>query len=103
MFGLVRNTWFHSRRSAGAGMVVRFFILNSNRGRKPGAGNWNEVRGLQEKGKRSYYSRDTNIGYLTGRFKSKQAKDCAPLLRNVKNTVASDKRPDTICPLPSDT
>jgi hypothetical protein len=49
-------------------MVVRFFIFNSNRGRKLGASNWNKVRGLQEKGKGSYYSWDTNIGYLTMNF-----------------------------------
>jgi hypothetical protein len=33
-----------------------FFVFNPNRGRKPGAGNWKKVRGLQEKGKGAYYS-----------------------------------------------
>ena len=74
MFGLVYNPWFHNRCCAGASMVVRFFIFNSNRGRKLGADNWNEVRGLQEKGKGSYYSRDANIGYLTRRFQSDEQK-----------------------------
>jgi hypothetical protein len=69
VFGLVYNPWLHNRCYAGAGMVVRFFIFNSNRRRKLGAGNRNEVLGLQEKGKRSYYSRDAHIGYRTGRFK----------------------------------
>ena len=58
----------------GASMVVRIFSFNSNRGRKLGEGNWNEVRGLQEKGKGSYYSWDTNIGYLTRRFQSDEQK-----------------------------
>jgi hypothetical protein len=55
-------------------MVVRFFIFNSNRGRKLAAGDWNEVCGLQEKGKGPYYSRDTNIGSLTRRAKPGEQK-----------------------------
>lgn len=74
MFGLVYNSWFHNRCCVGAGMVVRFFIFSSNRGRKLGAGNWKKVRELPEKGKGSYYSWDTNIGYLTRRFQSDVAK-----------------------------
>jgi protein-S-isoprenylcysteine O-methyltransferase Ste14 len=55
-WSIIHGSWFHNRCCTGAGMVVRFSIFNSNRGRKFAASNWNKVRGLQEKGKRSYCS-----------------------------------------------
>jgi len=67
---LPSNPWFYNRCCAGAGMVVRFSIFDTNRGRKLGACNRNEVSRFQEKGKGPYYSWDTYIGYLTRRLHS---------------------------------
>jgi hypothetical protein len=64
MFTLVGACSVVGSRKIGSHPALGWIIIfDSNRGRKLGAGNWNEVCGLQEKGKGSYYSWDTNIGY----------------------------------------